>query len=248
MSNTIENRGNTSDHGIWVNYYLKNDHTQTITYLGHNHQPYLAAGASKHQLTSIYIPTKMNRGNYNFSTAISTKKIVSKQDIGNNYSYSTKKIKIIGPEYIIFDRKIGGNVTLNSQIDKCIPKTDFAKTIFSLEKLGSVILKFGDGHGPKLLISVGIHGNETAANVGIMEYLEYIKDKNIHGTLYVIPFAIPIDTELNTRFYYGVDPNRIADVKGSPAWKIAHFAQNKGIKYILDVHTGGEVTPKVIYI
>ena len=106
------------------------------------------------------------------------------------------------------------------------------------------MLKFGDGRGPTLIISAGIHGNETAANIGIMRYLEYIKDKNIHGTLYVIPFAIPLDTELNTRFYNGVDPNRIAYVKGSPAWKIAHFAHNKGIKYILDVHSGGEVTPE----
>jgi hypothetical protein len=243
VSNTVKNRGNSSYQSIWVNYYLKNDHSQKIIYLGHNHLSYLAAGSSSYQLTSLYIRPKMIAGNYNLLTVISTKKIVSKQDIGN-YRYSKNKIKIVGPEYFIFDRNIGGDVTRNSQINNSIPKTDFAKTIFSLEKLGSVMLKFGDGRGPKLLISAGIHGNETAANIGIMRYLEYIKDKNIHGTLYVIPFAIPLDTELNTRFYNGVDPNRITDVKGSPAWKIAHLAHNKGIKYILDVHSGGEVTPE----
>ena len=243
VSTTIKNSGNSSAQGIWVNYYLKNGHSQTITYLGHNYISHIAAGASNHQVTSLYIRPQMNAGNYYFLTVISTKKFVSKQDIGN-YRYNRNKIKIVGPEYFIFDHKIGGDVTRNSQINKCIPKTDFAKTIFSLEKMGSVLLKFGDGHGPTLLISAGIHGNETAANVGIMKYLEYIKDKNIHGTLYIIPFAIPLDTELNTRFYKGIDPNRIANVKGSPAWKIVHFAQNKGIKYILDVHTGGEVTPE----
>ncbi|MBZ2166698.1 succinylglutamate desuccinylase/aspartoacylase domain-containing protein [Methanobacterium spitsbergense] len=244
VSNTIKNRGNTSYYSIWVNYYLKNIHSHAITYLGRNHSSNMAAGASKHHLTSLYISPKMNVGNYYLLTVLSTKKFVSKYNIGNNYRYTKKKIKIIGPEYIIFNSKIGGDVTRNSQIDSNIPKTDFAKTIFSQEKKGSVMLKFGDGHGPILLISAGIHGNETAANIGIMKYLEYIKDKNIHGTLYVIPFAIPLDTELNTRFYKGIDPNRIANVKGSPAWKIVHFAKNKGIKYILDIHSGGGVTPE----
>lgn len=174
--------------------------------------------------------------------SISAENGVSKKVIGK-YRYNNK-IRIVGPEYFIFDNRIGGNVTQNPQIDKCIPKTDFAKTIFNLEKKGSVILKFGDGHGPKLLILAGIHGNETAANIAIMKYLEYIKDKKIHGTLYIIPFAIPVDTAFNTRFYNGVDPNRIADVKGSPAWKIANFAKKKGINYILDVHTGAQVTPE----
>ena len=244
VSNTIKNRGQSSYHCIWVNYYLKSDHSQTITYLGYNPLSYLTAGASKHQLSSLYISPKMNVGNYHLLMVISTKKNVSKYDIGNDYRYSKKKIKIIGPEYIIFNSKIGGDVTKNSLIDSTIPKTDFTKTIFRMEKKGSLMLKFGNGHGPKLLISAGIHGNETAANIGIMKYLEYIKDKKIKGTLYVIPFAIPLDTELNTRFYKGTDPNRIANVKGSTAWKIVHYAQNKGIKYILDVHSGGEVTPE----
>ncbi|MDD3985833.1 MAG: succinylglutamate desuccinylase/aspartoacylase family protein [Methanobacterium sp.] len=176
---------------------------------------YLAAGTSHAQLASLCISTQINAGNYHILMTISTENGVSKKVIGK-YKYNNK-IQIVGPEYFILDNRLGGNVTQTPQIDKCIPKTDFAKTIFNLEKKGSVILKFGDGHGPKLLILAGIHGNETAANIAIMKYLEYIKDKKIHGTLYIIPFAIPVDTALNTRFYNGVDPNRIADVKGSPA-------------------------------
>jgi uncharacterized protein len=77
-----------------------------------------------------------------------------------------------------------------------------------------------------------------------MKYLEYIKDKSIKGTLYIIPFDIPVDTEKNTRFYNDQDPNRIANVAGSPSWNIVHFAHANGVKYLLDVHSGGEVTSK----
>ena len=146
--------------------------------------------------------------------------------------------------YITFDRKVGGDVTRNSEINSIIPKTDFARTIFRLEKNGSVLLKFGNGVGPKILISAGIHGNESEANIAIMRYLENIKDKNIKGTLYVIPFAIPKDTALNTRYYNGRDPNRIANETGTPGWNIVEFARKNGIKYILDVHSGGGVSSK----
>jgi predicted deacylase len=110
-----------------------------------------------------------------------------------------------------------------------------------MTKHGSVILKFGNGHGPKLLISVGIHGNEPQANIAAMKYLEYIKDKKFKGTIYIIPFDIPKDTALNTRYYEGLDPNRIANKKGSPSWKIVQFAKKNGINYLIDVHSGGGV-------
>ena len=135
VSNTVKNRGNSSYQSIWVNYYLKNDHSQKIIYLGHNHISDLAAGASRYQLTSLYIRPKMFVGNYNLLTVISTKKIVSKQDIGN-YRYSKNKIKIVGPEYFIFDRNIGGDVTRNSQINNPHTQDRFCKNNFQSGKIG----------------------------------------------------------------------------------------------------------------
>lgn len=140
-----------------------------------------------------------------------------------------------------FDTSVGGNVLANSAIKNDIPRTSLSNQIFQMTKHGSVILKFGNGHGPKLLISVGIHGNEPQANIAAMKYLEYIKDKKFKGTIYIIPFDIPKDTALNTRYYKGLDPNRIANKKGSPSWKIVQFAKNNGINYLIDVHSGGGV-------
>lgn len=141
----------------------------------------------------------------------------------------------------IMDSSVGGDVLENPEIDQYIPKTSFSMEIFNMVKQGSVVLKFGNGDGPKLLISAGIHGNEPEANIAIMKYLEYIKDESFNGTLYVIPFDIPQSTALNSRLYDGTDPNRVANVSGTPGWNIVKFAKDNGIDYLLDVHSGSEV-------
>ncbi|HTX61166.1 MAG TPA: Ig-like domain-containing protein [Methanobacterium sp.] len=147
------------------------------------------------------------------------------------------------------DTSVGGNVLANPEISQNIPKTDLSTKIFNMERNGSVVIKFGNGNGPKLLISTGIHGNEEEANIAVMKYLEYIKNKQFNGTLYVVPFDIPRDTALNSRYYKGTDPNRCSNIQGTPGWKIVQFAKNHGIKYILDVHSGSQVEPAgCIYI
>lgn len=169
------------------------------------------------------------------------------------------------------------------------------------------MLQFGNGTGTKLLIWAGIHGNEEEANIATLRYLESLKtytDNNVlNGTLYVIPFAIPKDTAINSRYYgceaytytdwvaykkgwyrkavtkkykksyrykgkryykwvyrttykrvygwlykpvtkigyRGVDPNRIANIQGTPGWNAVDFAQKNEIKFILDCHSGGDL-------
>ncbi|MEN4006712.1 MAG: hypothetical protein PQ964_05095 [Methanobacteriaceae archaeon] len=39
--------------------------------------------------------------------------------------------------------------------------------------------------------------------------------------------------------YRWVDPNRVANVPGTPGWRAVEFARNNGIRHILDVHSGG---------
>ena len=241
VSNTIKNQGNSVASGFWVNYYLKTSSTSASSYLGQRYIKSLGSDAFNNQNTYLSIPTNITKGNYYLLVYADAGKNVFESNETNNYRFSSIRIQIIGPDYILFNNKIGADVTKNSKINNNIPKTDFAKTIFRLEKSGSVMLKFGNGIGPKVLISAGIHGNEPQANIAIMKYLELIKDQNIKGTLYVIPFALPIDTALNTRYYNGRDPNRIANVLGTPSWKIVQFAKNNGINYLLDVHSGGGV-------
>ena len=138
----------------------------------------------------------------------------------------------------ILDSSLGGDVLANSQISQYIPRTEFSNQIFNMAKQGSVVLKFGNGNGPKMLISTGIHGNEVEANIATMKFLEYIKDKSFNGTLYVIPFDIPKSTAANSRLYNGADPNRNTNVPGTPGYNIVQFCLREGVQYLLEVHSG----------
>lgn len=207
------------------------------------------------------------------------------------------------PTYTIntFDSSVGADVTQNPEISGNIARTDLSNQVFEYQKYGSSVLKFGSGTGNKLLIWSGIHGNEEEANIATMRYMEEIKGKNFDGTLYVVPFAIPKDTAINSRDYgplayyytdwvpykkgwykkaivkkykkvyrkngkryykwtyrtvykraYGwlykpvtklgykyEDPNRIANVAGTPGNNALEYARANGITHILDVHSGG---------
>lgn len=96
---------------------------------------------------------------------------------------------------------VGADLSKNPEITANAPKTTLSSQIIEKEKQGSAVLQFGNGNGNKLLIWAGIHGNEEEANLATMQYLEYIKNQNFNGTLYVVPFAIPKDTSLNSRYY-----------------------------------------------
>ncbi|MGB9199898.1 succinylglutamate desuccinylase/aspartoacylase family protein [Methanobacterium sp.] len=168
---------------------------------------------------------------------------VSAASISNNQTNDFSQFNNCNNQYdiSIFDPSIGGNVLNNTAITQNIPRTYLSNKIFHMTNQGSVILRFGNGNGPKVLICAGVHGNEPQANIALMQYVEFIKDKKFNGTLYIIPFAIPEDTALNTRYYNGSDPNRIANINGTPGWKIVQFAKDNGINYLIDVHSGGGV-------
>ncbi len=102
-----------------------------------------------------------------------------------------------------FERGIKGDVNQNPEIRNNVPKTDFSNQIIEMQKQGSTIVQFGNGTGNKLLIWSGIHGNEEEANIATMKYIEYLKEYSktnaLDGTLYIVPFAIPRDTAMNSR-------------------------------------------------
>lgn len=105
----------------------------------------------------------------------------------------------------IFDGSVGADVTQNAEINNHINRTPLSNEILDKQKQGSTIIQFGNGSGNKLLIWSGIHGNEVEANIATMNYLEYLnefsKNNVLDGTLYVIPFAIPKSTSVNSRNY-----------------------------------------------
>ena len=116
---------------------------------------------------------------------------------------------------------------------------------FNLEN-GSRVYRFGNGKGKKILICGGIHGDEVQGSLTVISFLYYLKSHGNRGTIYLIPFAIPIDTEKNTRKYNQsgtvYDPNRRADIPGTPVNKILNFALDHEINYLIDIHSGTGVS------
>lgn len=147
----------------------------------------------------------------------------------------------------ILDKKVHGNVMKNPAIKKYMVKTTANKKMVSKLKQGSVVYRLGNGKGKKILICGGIHGNEPQGPLAVTKFLNYLKKKKINGTIYIIPFAIPIDTQKNSRKYVlsnGYDPNRKANVIGTPVNKILKFAISHKVDYLIDVHSGTGVSSK----
>lgn len=140
------------------------------------------------------------------------------------------------------DVEVGGNIHNNLLVENYLENNSLNTPFdFNLEK-GSRIYRLGNGKGKKILICGGIHGDEVQGSLTVVSLLYYLKSHENTGTIYIIPFAIPIDTEKNTRYYNQsgdvYDPNRKADIPGTPINKILNFAVSHKINYLIDVHSG----------
>ena len=145
----------------------------------------------------------------------------------------------------ILDKNVHGNVIKNPAIKKYLSDTTFNREMISKLKQGSLVYRLGNGKGKTILICGGIHGNEPQGPLAVTKLLSYLKTKKVNGTVYIVPFAIPIDTEKNVRDYVRspahYDPNRETTVAGTPTNNILKFVLAHKVDYIIDVHSGIEV-------
>ena len=151
----------------------------------------------------------------------------------------------------ILDKNVHGNVIKNPAIKKYLSATSFNREMISKLKQGSLVYRLGSGKGKTILICGGIHGNEPQGPLAVTKLLSYLKTKKVNGTVYIVPFAIPIDTEKNVRYYVRssahYDPNRKTAVAGTPTSNILKFALAHKVDYIIDVHSGTEVNSGLVY-
>lgn len=146
----------------------------------------------------------------------------------------------------ILDKNVHGNVMKNPAIKNYLNNSSFNQEMVSKLEQGSLVYRLGNGKGKMILIIGGIHGDEPQGSLAVTEFMNYLKKKEINGTIYIIPFAIPVDTEKNSRNYAGsskpYDPNRKADAAGTPVNNILRFALAHKVDYIIDVHAGDGVS------
>jgi uncharacterized protein len=137
----------------------------------------------------------------------------------------------------IINTKTGGDISKNSLLYSYISKTVLSKQVLLKAKSGTPMVTFGDGNGPKVLIVAGVHGNELPATAAAMKLINYLNGKTIHGTIYIIPFAIPYNTANTLRYWNGQNPNLVANIDGTPTNVIMKLAKNLKVNALGDFHS-----------
>ena len=145
-------------------------------------------------------------------------------------STSTVKMKVI-------ISGTGGTVTNNHYIKKNIPKSQLTSQIITLSKKGTPVIRFGNGHGPKVMIVAGVHGNELPSQIAALKLANYLKSRQINGTVYIIPFVVPSNTAKDVRYWKGKNLNSVANVAGTPTNKLLNLAKKLNITVLGDFHS-----------
>jgi len=177
--------------------------------------------------------SQMRMGSY-YTVVLHTNSL--KNFVGNGISCSSISFSTVIKVDII-NTATSGDISKNSLLYNSIQKTALSKEILLKTKIGTPIVTFGDGKGPKVLIVAGVHGNELSAQAAAMKLINYLNGKHVRGTVYIIPFAIPYATAHNTRYWFKKDPNRVANVAGSPTNIIVNLAKKLKVQALADFHS-----------
>ena len=184
--------------------------------------------------TMTLTPKTLLKMGTTYSVSVHTNSISDLANNGiavNSFKFTTAiKIDII-------NTKTGGDISRNTILYKNIPKTVLSAQIISKAKTGTPMVTFGDGNGPKILIVAGVHGNELTAPAAAMKLINYLNGKTIHGTIYIIPFAIPYNSAHTQRYWNGQNPNDIANIYGTPTNMIVNLAMRLHINALGDFHS-----------
>ncbi|MGB9938157.1 MAG: pseudomurein-binding repeat-containing protein [Methanobacterium sp.] len=131
----------------------------------------------------------------------------------------------------------GGDVTKNSYIKNNVPNAQITNEVVNLAKSGTPMVTFGDGTGPKVLISAGVHGNELPAQIAALRLINYLSTTQIKGTVYIVPFVAPSSTGQNTRLWSSKNLNSVANVAGTPTNQIINKAKALQVNTLGDFHS-----------
>ncbi len=137
----------------------------------------------------------------------------------------------------IINKFAGGDITKNSLLTKYIPKTPLNNQLFLAAKKGTPVVTFGKKGRPSILILAGVHGNEFPPQIAAVKLINRLAAEKLNVTVHVIPFAIPSSTEKSLRSWRGQDPNRTAELFGTPTNNILSMAKRYNIKYLGDFHS-----------
>jgi hypothetical protein len=139
-------------------------------------------------------------------------------------------------EILTIAQNTGGDISLNQDLWEKLDLGSIGKPLIKAALKGTPLLKFGSG-SPHILLCAGIHGNELPPQVAFFKLLNQLEDKQVKGTVYIIPIAIPYATMKNSRRFKGFDMNRKTFKEGYISNTILKTAQKLKIQAVADFHS-----------
>lgn len=130
----------------------------------------------------------------------------------------------------------GGFISANKNILNNLNLTKNTKYILKESIKGTPIIKLGNNY-PKVMMVAGIHGNELAPQISALNLIDQIHDLDLLGTVYIVPFACPKASMLNSRYFDGKDLNRTSHIEGSVGDLILKKAVELEVSAIGDFHS-----------
>ena len=137
----------------------------------------------------------------------------------------------------IINKFSAGDITKNRLLMQHIPHTSLTNQLLLAAKKGTPIVTFGKRNRSGILILAGVHGNEFPPQIAAVKLIHKLAVEELNVTVRIIPFAIPFSTEKNLRSWKGQDPNRTADLYGTPTNNILAYSKRKDVKYLGDFHS-----------
>lgn len=141
---------------------------------------------------------------------------------------SLGKIRIISPE-------TAGDIRKNQIIKQNIPEGHLTEKIMESALKGTPMIQIGSGN-PKLMLIAGIHGDELPPQIAALKMVDNLVIRDVSGTVFIVPFAIPQATRKGSRRFEGFDMNRKASSGGSLSNKILKAIKNLKMSSAADFH------------
>jgi predicted deacylase len=139
-------------------------------------------------------------------------------------------------EILIISHDTGGDIALNQDLMEELIHGGRGNKIIEMAKEGTPLLKMGSG-SPRILLCAGIHGNELPPQLAFFKLLNYLEGKNLQGTVFMVPIAIPHATMKNSRRFQGFDMNRKTFKDGYISNTILKAAKKLRIEAAADFHS-----------
>ncbi|MGF7119137.1 deacylase [Methanobacterium oryzae] len=137
----------------------------------------------------------------------------------------------------IINKFAGGDITKNKVIMDHLPKNSLTNQLLIAAKKGTPIVTFGKKDRPGIIVLAGVHGNELPPQIASVRLINKLAVEDLSVTVHVIPFAIPLSTEHGIRSWKGQDPNRTANLFGTPTNNILSASKKNNVKYLGDFHS-----------